>query len=75
MFNLVFVPDNNNPLNIIIEPFEEYIGTGDTLDWTNLIDYGKTVKIEPTSDIQKREYEWTFTEDKDVVNQFYKEND
>ena len=74
MFNLVFVPDNNNPLNIIIEPFEEYIGTGDTLDWTNLIDYGKTVKIEPTSDIQKREYEWTFTEDKDVVNQFYKEN-
>ena len=74
MFNLVFVPDNNNPLNLIIEPFEDYIGTGNTLDWTNLIDYSKSVKIEPTSDIQKREYEWTFTEDKDVVNQFYKDN-
>tara|TARA_R110002020_G_scaffold40381_3_gene119426 strand:+ start:1955 stop:4870 length:2916 start_codon:yes stop_codon:yes gene_type:complete len=73
-FNLVFIPDNNNPNNIIIEPLEDYVGTGDTLDWTSLIDYEKSVKIEPTTSIQKREYEWTYSEDKDIVNQFFIDN-
>ncbi len=74
MFNLVFVPDENDSTKILIEPFQDYKGTGETLDWTNLIDYDKSVKIEPTTSIQKREYEWTYSEDKDIVNQFYKDN-
>ena len=74
MFNLVFVPDENDSTKILIEPFQDYKGTGNTLDWTNLIDYDKSVKIEPTTSIQKRDYEWTYSEDKDIANQFYKDN-
>tara|TARA_R100001463_G_scaffold726_4_gene3361 strand:+ start:2353 stop:5268 length:2916 start_codon:yes stop_codon:yes gene_type:complete len=74
MFNLVFVPDENDSTKILIEPFQDYKGTGNTLDWTNLIDYDKSVKIEPTTSIQKRDYEWTYSEDKDIANKFYKDN-
>jgi len=74
MFNLVFVPDKNNPLQLTIEPYQSYVYSGDVLDWTEKIDYSKTVSVKPTSDIQKREYVWKYKEGKDILNQYFVNN-
>jgi hypothetical protein len=74
MFNLVFVADKLNPKKITIEPFKDYNSGGQIKDWTELLDYGKDVVIKPTTDIQAKEYEWTYSEGKDYVNKFYKDN-
>jgi hypothetical protein len=68
MFNLVFIPDRNNPKKLYIEPFNDYIASGTKKDWTNKIDLSKDIKIEPTTDLQSRQYEWTHSNGKDLVN-------
>jgi hypothetical protein len=72
MFNLVFIPDRLDATKITIEPYEDYISTGTIKDWTNILDYSKDVVISPTVDLQFRTYEWTFSEDKDFINDLYK---
>lgn len=74
MFNLVFVPNINNPKELTIEPYAEYVGTGATLDWTRKIDTSKTITVKPTSEIQKREYRWEYAVGKDILSKFYAEN-
>ena len=68
MFNLVFIPDRNNPKKLYIEPFNDYIASGTAKDWTNKIDLSKDITIEPTTDLQSRRYEWTHSNGKDLVN-------
>jgi hypothetical protein len=68
MFNLVFIPDRNNPKKLYIEPFNDYLAAGTKKDWTNKIDLSKDLTIEPTTDLQSRRYEWTHSNGKDLVN-------
>jgi len=68
MFNLVFVTDPADPTRVKIEPYDDYVGTGDTLDWTRKVDLDKDLVLRPATDLQAREYEWTFSEGKDLVN-------
>lgn len=68
MFNLVFIPDRNNPKKLYIEPFNDYIASGTAKDWTNKIDLSKDITIQPTTDLQSRRYEWTHSNGKDLVN-------
>lgn len=68
MFNLVFVTDPADPTRVKIEPYDDYVGTGDTLDWTRKVDLDKDIQLRPASDLQAREYEWTFSEGKDIVS-------
>jgi len=68
MFNLVFIPDRNNPKKLYIEPFNDYIASGTAKDWTNKIDLSKDLTIQPTTDLQSRTYEWTHSNGKDLVN-------
>lgn len=68
MFNLVFIPDRNNPKKLYIEPFNDYIASGTAKDWTNKIDISKDITITPTTDIQARRYDWTHSNGKDLVN-------
>ena len=74
MFNLVFIPDKNNPKHLEIEPFTDYLASGSNKDWTNKIDLSKDIKIEPTTDLQSRRYEWTLSEGKDFVNDLVQKN-
>ena len=83
MFNLVTLPDEDNPNNIIIEPYGDvFISTvsGTTLadrgiqhDWTNKIDVSE-MKLEPLADLNKKTM-FKFVEDDDdyAFNQ-YKRN-
>ena len=68
MFNLIFIPDSNNPKKLYIEPFNDYIASGTAKDWTNKIDLSKDITIEPTTDLQSRRYEWTHSNGKDLLN-------
>ena len=68
MFNLVFIPDRNNAKHLSIEPFNEYIASGSQKDWTNKIDLSKDLTIAPTTDLQARQYDWTHSNGKDIVN-------
>ena len=79
MFNLVTLPDENNPNNIIIEPYVDvFVNTaGTTLsdrtiqhDWTEKIDVSE-MKLEPLADLNKRTI-FKFVEDDDdyAFNQY-----
>jgi hypothetical protein len=68
MFNLVFIPDNNKPKHLIIEPMQDYVATGTQKDWTNKIDYLKDVVITPTTDIQRNLFDWENSAGQDFIN-------
>ena len=73
MFNLVTLPDEDNPNNIIIEPYGEVFvntGSGTSLadrgiqhDWTDKIDVSQ-MKLEPLTDLNKKTI-FKFVEDDD----------
>lgn len=74
MFNLAFVPDRTLPNTLRIEPLVEYIGSGNTLDWTEKLDLSKDITYYPTTDLQKSKFTFTYTEDSDYYNSLYKDN-
>lgn len=74
MFNLVFVADKTLPNTLRIEPIVEYIGSGNTLDWTQKLDLSKDITYYPTTDLQKAKFTFTYTEDSDYYNSVYKDN-
>jgi len=74
MFNLAFVPDRTLPNTLRIEPLVEYIGSGNTLDWTSKLDLSKDIAYYPTVDMQKAKFTFTYTEDGDFYNSVYKDN-
>jgi len=66
MFNLVTLPDENNPNNIIIEPYADIFvnsPTSNTLTWTDKIDVS-TMKLEPLTDLNLKTI-FKFVEDED----------
>lgn len=74
-FNLLFIPDQLNPNKLSIEPFNDYMEDGVVIDWTEKLHIGKDKddQIKPTTDIQKREIEFTFSDERDIVNEAYKD--
>ena len=65
MFNLITIPDKDNPNNIIIEPYVDVFmnNTADALQWTNKIDASE-MKLTPLADLNKRTI-FKFVEDDD----------
>ena len=66
MFNLVTLPDEDNPNNIIIEPYQDvFIDSDDSvqLNWTDKIDIS-SMKLEPLTDLNKTTI-FKFVEDDD----------
>ena len=69
MFNLVFIPDKNIPDKYQIEPYSDYVTSGNAKDWTNKLDLEKDVHTSPTTDLQARSYEWNMTTGQDFLGQ------
>jgi hypothetical protein len=67
MFNLVMVSDKKDPKKVLIEPYNDYQGSGDTLDWTKKMDTSKDYVYSPTTDIQKKRYSFKYTESGDYI--------
>jgi len=66
-FNLVVIP--NGERNFLIEPWDNYFGSGRTLDWSNKLDYSQPQTLEPTTSLNK-EYILTFQETNDVLSTY-----
>jgi hypothetical protein len=71
-FNLVFVPDPNNPNQINIEPFDYYMGTGNVYDWTPKISFDKGFTVEPSLNFIESTLFMTDLEDGDDGNKIFK---
>lgn len=73
MFNLVFVHDKLDPTKIKVEPFNDYNTGGTVKDWSDFVDYSKDVVLKPTTDIQFKDYEFTYSEGEDFVAKIYQD--
>ena len=71
LFNLVMVPDTVDSNKILIEPAQDFLHSGNIVDWTEKIDYNKDVTVEPTTDLQSRTYEWAYAESDDILNEAF----
>jgi len=70
LFRCVMAPDKDNPTNFIIEPWVDYIASGDILDWSDKVDRTKDFQIEPLFFTQSDRIEFKFAEDEDWVNAY-----
>ena len=70
-FRLVMAPRKDNPTVFIIEPWAEYVGTGEIYDWTQKLDRSKDVILEPLFDTQTDEIFFKHTEDQDHINKYH----
>ena len=73
-FNLVVLSDSDDPSNLIIEPYNNYLLDGSLKDWTNKLDVSKERIIKDTTALQKKNVIFTDQEDADIVNKSIKED-
>lgn len=64
-FNLVVIPSGER--NFLIEPWDSYFSSGNTLDWSKKLDLSTTHSLEPTNDLSK-EYILEYTESNDKLS-------
>lgn len=72
-FNLLFIPDPEVKNQIIIEPYQYYVGTGSIYDWTDKLSYDKGFSVEPAQNFVESELILTDLEDGDDGNKQFKE--
>lgn len=71
-FNLLLFPNPDNPKEIIIEPFDYYVGTGNIYDWTDKLSYDKGFSIQPAQNVIENSIELTEKEGTDSGNLDFK---
>lgn len=71
-FNLIFIPDPNIPNQIIIEPYDFYVGTGNVYDWTPKMSWDKGFTVEPALNFIESSLLLTDLEDGDEGNKEFK---
>jgi len=74
MFNLVSIPDNNNPNHILIDPYKNiFLENEDSseLDWTDKIDVSE-IKLTPLTDLNKTTIFKFLEDDDDYAFNVYK---
>jgi len=69
-FRLVMVPTVQDPSQFTVKPWNEYIASGDTFDWTYKLDHNKDIKLEPLFFSQDADITFTDQEDIDVTNTY-----
>ena len=73
MFNLVFIP-SGVPDEFIVEPWDDYFDTGTEINWESKVIRDKSLTLRPTTDIQFREYQWTYREGLDFISDAVENN-
>ena len=72
-FNLVILTDPNDDTNLLIEPYNDFIASGQIKDWTNKLDTSKEMVVTDTTQIQKKTIHLTDQEDEDLYNKSIKD--
>ena len=73
-FNLLVISDPDNPSNLIIEPYNDYLAQSEIKSWTGKLDTSKEIIVKDTTAIQKKTIKLTDLEDNDLVNKELKES-
>lgn len=71
-FNLIFLPNKRDPKEIIIEPYEYYVGKGNVYDWTDKLSWDKGFTVQPAQNFVESELHLTDKEDGDAGNEEFK---
>ena len=60
-FNMFVEPKQNNPNELVIDPYPIYMDRGINLDWTDKLDLSKELQIIPTTDFRnsKLNFQWS----------------
>jgi len=75
MFNLYFVPDKYNPINLIIEPRDYYYSKYQVVkNWSKKLDLMMPINSQIASNTQKKTNLFTYKQDKDIYNSSYETN-
>jgi hypothetical protein len=74
MHAAVIVPSRTVPNEVTIMPIVDYIGSGVDVDWTNKLDISKDITLSPTTDIQKRNFLFSYKAGGDFMSKLYTEN-
>ena len=74
MFRLVMQPDASRPNHFIIEPWQDFIGSGDLYDWSDKLVREKDFVSEPLFNTQSATIEFTMQKDEDLINKFHQDN-
>ena len=69
-FRLVMVPTVEDPSLFRIQPWKDYIASGETFDWTFKLDHNKDIKMEPLFFEQSADITFVDQEDIDVTNTY-----
>ena len=69
LFNFVVIPHPTKTKTLIVEPIIDFIGKGKLLDWTEKVDFDRTIQINPTTNILNGTLDMNFRLDKDAGNQ------
>jgi hypothetical protein len=72
-FNLLFITNPDNPYEIIIEPYEFYVGTGVIHDWTDKLSFDNGFTVEPALNYVESEIMLTDLDDGDAGNKNFKD--
>lgn len=73
-FRLVMQPSASKPNHFKVEPWQEFIGSGETYDWTDKLVKDKDVLIEPLFNNQSQTIDFSMVEDEDYINTFHQDN-
>jgi hypothetical protein len=72
-FNLVILTDPNDDTNLIVEPYDDFIASGEIKQWTDKLDTSKEIVVKDTTELQKKTIHLTDQEDVDLYNKSFKE--
>jgi hypothetical protein len=71
-FNLVFVKHPYLTNTYIMEPYDDYVGQGETLNWTDKLDMSKSIEISPITNMVGKAIDFLYKDDADATNSFTK---
>ena len=74
MHGAVIVPSRTMPNELTIAPIVDYISTGDDVNWTQKMDISKDITLSPTTEIQRRNFLFSYKPGGDFVSKLYTES-
>jgi len=74
MHAAVIVPSRSVPNEVSIIPINDYIATGDVLNWSQKLDISKDITLSPTTEIQRRNFFFTYKNGGDVSSKLFTDN-
>jgi len=72
LFNLLVIPDSDKPKTLRVEPVIDWLGKGQTLDWTQKVDRSQPINVQPIETILNGTIDFTYADDEGYGNQLFK---